>query len=136
MEIYLTWLTQSATVLKSLLAERKNDKEIYPGDKKLIAFGDPVYENENDSSRVSAKAYKRLEYSGKEIENIASYFKKGNAEIYLRNDATEENVKREGELKKFNYIHQNPISAVLYSQGIITLKRMDSSGHLKYLILT
>jgi len=51
------------------------------------------------------KSYKRLEYSGKEIENIASLFKKGNAEVYLRNDATEENVKKEGELKKFNYIH-------------------------------
>jgi len=113
--------TQSATVLKSLLAERKNDKEIYPGDKKLIAFGDPVYENENDSSRVSAKAYKRLEYSGKEIENIASYFKKGNAEIYLRNDATEENVKREGELKKFNYIH-------FATHGIIDESKPDFSS--------
>ncbi len=113
--------TQSASVLKSLLTERKNDKEIYPGDKKLIAFGDPVYENENDSSRVSAKAYKRLEYSGKEIENIASYFKKGNAEIYLRNDATEENVKREGELKKFNYIH-------FATHGIIDESKPDFSS--------
>ena len=31
--------------------------------------------------------------------------KKENADIYLRGDATEENVKREGELKKFNYVH-------------------------------
>jgi CHAT domain-containing protein len=49
--------------------------------------------------------YQRLEYSAREIENIASLFKKGNADIYLRGDATEENVKREGELKKFNYVH-------------------------------
>jgi CHAT domain-containing protein len=112
---------QSASVLKSLLAERKKDKEIYPGDKKLIAFGDPVYENENDSSHASAKAYKRLEYSAKEIENIASFFKKGNVEIYLRDDATEENVKREGELKKFNYIH-------FATHGIIDESKPDFSS--------
>ena len=70
---------------------------------------------------MSAKAYKRLEYSGKEIENIASYFKKGNAEIYLRNDATEENVKREGELKKFNYIH-------FATHGIIDESKPDFSS--------
>jgi CHAT domain-containing protein len=96
---------QSASVLKSLLSEQKGIKETDSDNKKLIAFGDPVYENVNDTSRSFAGNYKRLEYSGKEIENIASYFKKGNAEVYLRNDATEENVKREGELKKFNYIH-------------------------------
>jgi Uncharacterized protein conserved in bacteria len=96
---------QSASVLKSLLSEQAGAKISDPDNKKLIAFGDPVYENENDTSGATVKSYKRLEYSGKEVENIASYFKKGNAEIYLRNDATEENVKREGELKKFNYIH-------------------------------
>ncbi len=96
---------QSASVLRSLLSEQTGEKQSDPVNKKLIAFGDPVYENSDDTSRSSVKSYKRLEYSGKEVENIASFFKKGNAEIYLRNDATEENVKREGELKKFNYVH-------------------------------
>jgi CHAT domain-containing protein/Tfp pilus assembly protein PilF len=96
---------QSAAVLKRLLSEHKEMRESGSENKKLIAFGDPVYENENDTSRLSVQTYKRLEYSGKEIENIASYFKKGNADIYLRDNATEDNVKREGELKKFNYIH-------------------------------
>lgn len=96
---------QSASVLKSLLSEQKGIKGSDTDNKKLIAFGDPVYENANDTSRSSGYSYKRLEYSGKEIENIASSFKKGNVEVYLRNDATEENVKREGELKKFNYVH-------------------------------
>jgi len=96
---------QSASVLKSLLSEQKSIKDTDSDNKKFVAFGDPVYENANDTSGLSVKSYKRLEYSGKEIENIASLFKKGNAEVYLRNDATEENVKKEGELKKFNYIH-------------------------------
>jgi CHAT domain-containing protein/Tfp pilus assembly protein PilF len=96
---------QSASVLKSLLSEQSGVRQADPGNKKLVAFGDPVYENGNDMSRSSSKNYQRLEYTGKEIENIASLFKKGNADIYLRGDATEENVKREGELKKFNYVH-------------------------------
>jgi CHAT domain-containing protein len=64
-----------------------------------------VYENENDLAVVPEKGYQRLKYSGEEVKNIASFFKEGNAEIYLRENATEENVKRAGELKKFNYIH-------------------------------
>jgi CHAT domain-containing protein/uncharacterized protein HemY len=96
---------QSASVLKSLISEKSVAKISEPDNKKLVAFGDPVYKSENDTSRSSAGNYQRLEFSAKEIENIASLFKKGNADIYLRNDATEENVKREGELKKFNYVH-------------------------------
>jgi CHAT domain-containing protein/tetratricopeptide (TPR) repeat protein len=96
---------QSASVLKSLLSGQKEVRLSDPGNKKLVAFGDPVYQNSNDTSQTSLETYKRLDNSGKEIENIASFFKKGNADTYLRNDATEENVKRDDELKKFNYVH-------------------------------
>jgi CHAT domain-containing protein/Tfp pilus assembly protein PilF len=96
---------QSASVLKSLLSEQSELKQSDPEDKNIVAFGDPLYETVTDTSRSSAKNYQRLEFSGKEIGNIATLFKKGNADIYLRGDATEENVKREGELKKFNYVH-------------------------------
>ncbi|MFH0841466.1 MAG: CHAT domain-containing tetratricopeptide repeat protein [Bacteroidota bacterium] len=93
---------QSASVLKYLLTEKTGNETDKSGSKKIIAFGDPVIKNE---SSISVINYPRLEYSGKEIENIASFFKKGNAEICLRDDATEENVKRESVLKKFNYVH-------------------------------
>lgn len=96
---------QSASVLKNLLSMKSETGKEISTDKKLIAFGDPVYENENDSTVLPGKGYQRLKYSGEEVKNIASFFKQGSAEIFLRNDATEENVKREGELKKFNYIH-------------------------------
>jgi len=112
---------QSASVLKSLLSEQKGIKGTDSGNKKLIAFGDPVYGNENDTSHSSVKSYKRLEYSGEEIKNIASFFKNGNAEIYLRKDATEENVKREGALKKFNYIH-------FATHGFIDESKPDNSS--------
>ena len=105
MKKYPVSYAQSASVLKSLLAEKSGVSQTDPGNRKLVAFGDPVYETVNDSSHSSSKNFQRLEYSGKEIENIASLFKKGNTDLYLRGDATEENVKREGELKKFNYVH-------------------------------
>jgi CHAT domain-containing protein len=105
MKKYPVSYAQSASVLKSLLSEKSGVSQTYPGNRKLVAFGDPVYDSANDSSGTSANKYQRLECSAKEIENIASLFKKGNADIYLRGDATEENVKREGELKKFNYVH-------------------------------
>ena len=112
---------QSASVLKSLLSEQTESNTSDLGNKKLVAFGDPVYENINDTSRAPLINYKRLEFSGKEVENIASFFKKGNADIYLKNDATEENVKREGELKKFNYIH-------FATHGIIDEAKPDFSS--------
>lgn len=93
---------QSASVLKTLIAQQAKRKESATEKKKLLAFGDPLYE---DSSRLSAVKYPRLEFSGKEIENIASYFTGGSSETYLRNKATEENLKRNNELNKFNYIH-------------------------------
>ena len=96
---------QSASVLKNLLSMKPETEKGKHVNKKLIAFGDPVYENENDSTVLPGKGYQRLKHSGEEVKNIASLFKEGSAEIFLRNDATEENVKREGELKKFNYIH-------------------------------
>ena len=94
---------QSASVIKSLLSENEAGK-IKPGDKKLIAFGDPVYEKPDSLLTASGKSFNRLEYSGQEITKIASFFKKGDSEIYLRENATEENVKKSN-LEKFNYLH-------------------------------
>ena len=93
---------QSASVLKTLLAQNVNGDKDGNESKKLLAFGDPVYEDTLLNSQVK---YPRLEFSGEEVKNIASFFKKGSAKIYLRNDATEENAKREGEMGKLNYIH-------------------------------
>jgi CHAT domain-containing protein/Tfp pilus assembly protein PilF/uncharacterized protein YaaR (DUF327 family) len=93
---------QSASVLKTLISEKEKGKESGVKSKKLLAFGDPVYE---DTLNKSWAKYPRLEFSGREIENIASFFRGGSPEIYLRNNATEENLKRNSELDKFNYIH-------------------------------
>jgi len=90
---------QSASVLRSLLADQS---ESTTAAKKLIAFGDPVYEDQDGNFEFH---YSRLEFSGKEIENIESYFEKASSEVYVRDKATEQNVKKEGGLTKFDYVH-------------------------------
>ena len=94
---------QSASVLKSLLSPMTTASNSGSGSKRIIAFGDPAYEE--DPAIVAAQGYRRLEYSGEEVKKIASFFKPGSYEIFLNKEATEENVKREGELKKYNYLH-------------------------------
>jgi CHAT domain-containing protein/Tfp pilus assembly protein PilF len=93
---------QSASVLKTLISQHDNTGEKAAKSENLLAFGDPLY----GDSLFNAKAkYPRLEYSGKEIENIASFFKAGSSNVYLRDKATEENLKQKNDLDKFNYIH-------------------------------
>jgi CHAT domain-containing protein len=92
---------QSASVLKALILKPEEVRQGAVG-KRLLAFGDPLYED--TLSNILAK-YPRLEFSGKEIENIASFFSTGSSEIYVRSRATEENLKRNSALNEFNYIH-------------------------------
>ncbi len=96
---------QSASVLKSLLSEKSVDGTEDTGNKRLIAFGDPVYENQNKTSVASGNRFNRLEYSGEEVKKIASFFNEGSSDIYLGNDANEENVKMENRLHNYNYVH-------------------------------
>jgi CHAT domain-containing protein len=93
---------QSASVLKTLLVQNLKEYESDNESKKILAFGDPVYEDTLINSQVK---YARLQFSGEEVKNIVSFFKKGSSRIYLRNDATEENAKNGGVMQKFNYIH-------------------------------
>ena len=95
---------QSASVLKNLFSEHA-EKMSDQRNARLVAFGDPYYENIGDTSPAKRNNYKRLEYSGKEVQNIASFFKQGNTDIFLRNEAKEGNVKKAGALKKGNYLH-------------------------------
>jgi CHAT domain-containing protein len=96
---------QSSSVLKSLIEEQKRAGAAGKSSKKLIAFGDPVYEKKDNVSFITREGLSRLEHSGIEVEKIASLFPDGDSNTYLREKATEENVKREGELAKFSYIH-------------------------------
>jgi CHAT domain-containing protein/tetratricopeptide (TPR) repeat protein len=93
---------QSASVLKSLISKPEEAARQKAVGKRLLAIGDPLYEDTLFNVRVK---YPRLEFSGKEIENIASFFPTGSTEIYVRNRATEENFKHNSALSEFNYLH-------------------------------
>jgi CHAT domain-containing protein len=112
---------QSASILKSLLAEYRGRSGTRPGNTGLIAFGDPVYGDTYDSLQSVRRNLSRLEYSGREVEKIASLFGDGASELFLGENATEENVKREGELKKYKYVH-------FATHGIIDEKKPDLSS--------
>ncbi len=93
---------QSASVLKTIISNPEEEAKQKAVGKRLLAMGDPLYEDTLFNARIK---YPRLEFTGKEIENIASYFSAGSSEIYLRDKATEENFKRNSALNEFNYIH-------------------------------
>ena len=59
--------------------------------KDILAFGDPYFgaDEEEESAKVL-----RLKYSGLEIERIAALFKKTKIDIFRRNEATEERLKK------------------------------------------
>ena len=95
---------QSASVLKGLLSMKSASGKTKAAERKLLAFGDPVYDSPG-SVTITGEKLSRLIYSGEEVEKIASLFKPGNSEIYLKEKATEENVKRDGNLAGFNYLH-------------------------------
>jgi CHAT domain-containing protein/tetratricopeptide (TPR) repeat protein len=119
---------QSANVLYNLLATRDDESNTDNINHGLIAFGDPVYANENDPDFLIRKGLGRLEYSGREVERIACFFPEKESKTFLRETATEENLKTEHDLAKFKYIHfathglideQNPdFSSLVFTQGI------------------
>ena len=63
----------------------------------------------------------RLKYSGIEVNNIAKLFPSGNADLLLRGSATEEKVKEEGILEKYQYVH-------FATHGIVNERKPDFSG--------
>lgn len=95
----------SSSVLKNLLEQSRANGQGYKTGHNLIAFGDPVYNEFPDSSSETRKGFNRLEHSGNEVKQIASLFQGGSAELFLRENASEENVKKEGALSPFRYLH-------------------------------
>lgn len=96
---------QSASVLRSLIDKTISRKKAKPDKRSLVAFGDPVYGNTKISQGLREVKLNRLEYSGKEVEAIASYFKEGECDIFLGVDATEDNLKNSLNLQHAGYLH-------------------------------
>jgi len=109
---------QSAGILKTLFTKQAGRKESTGQNKRLLAFGDPVYE---DTLNTLIVKYPRLGFSGREVEAIASFFDPGSSDIYLRDKATEESFKQKDNLQEFNYLH-------FATHGIIDEDKPDLSS--------
>lgn len=86
---------QSASAYVSMIADRSTSSRKQHQIKELVAFGDPNYQGK----------YKRLEYSGEEVESIAALFPEDQVRTYTQEAATEDNVKNRNGLSEYKYIH-------------------------------
>lgn len=126
----------SSSVLKNLLEQGDYNPMKEGTQENLIAFGDPIYQDENGPTEMRS-GLRRLPYSEKEVTGIAALFREGSAEVYLREKATEDLVKKEGILIPFRYIHfathglmdeQNPENSSL----VLTMETEGvEDGHLQ-----
>ncbi len=102
---------QSASVYLSMVENRPTSSYTGLEMKELVAFGDPVYGGK----------FKRLEYSGKEIENIAALFPDAMVKTFIREEATEEQAKEEKMLSEYKHIH-------FATHGVMDEKNPEKSG--------
>jgi len=100
-EDYKIAYTPSISSLREIIRhERLSDMK---PKKDLLAFGDPFFGSDEEvaSARDTSKASRpvgafsvsRLEYSGQEVERIASLFKKTKSDTFKRKEASEEKLK-------------------------------------------
>lgn len=122
--------SQSASVLRSLILER--DRRDQHARKAFVAFGDPIFAEEEPAEAKELRTSKepfvdsqraglaRLKYSGIEVERIARLFPAGQAETFLRGQASEEEVKQ-GALADYRYVH-------FATHGLINDRKPDFSS--------
>ncbi len=100
-EDYKIAYTPSISSLREII-RHKRISEIKPK-KDLLAFGDPFFGSDEEvaSARASSQSISpvgafnvsRLEFSGMEVERIASLFKKTKIDVFKRKEASEEKLK-------------------------------------------
>lgn len=95
---------QSASVLNSIMSNQAERVKVKSADKKLIAFGDPVYDREYSPKAPGGQNFSNLDFSLQEIEKIADCFEEGNAGIFTGDSATEDRIKGT-DFGQFNYLH-------------------------------
>jgi CHAT domain-containing protein/Tfp pilus assembly protein PilF len=81
----------SSTILMHMPSSVQTDGRSRPG---LLAFGDPAFLSKRP----------RLEYSAREVQNIASLFEPSEADVFTRNEASEQRIKSMS-LDPYRYIH-------------------------------
>ena len=119
---------QSASILEQLSAGRasRNNAEM----KGLLAFGDPVFASELESMGTDQASFllgsdvaslARLPFSGEEVISISQYFTEGDADVFLRDAATEDQIKSDEIMGRYKYLH-------LATHGLVDERRPDFSS--------
>ena len=96
----------------SVLAELQNEQRA-TAPRKFIAFGDPVYEQRAEALTVSTLRnagaarlnFQPLPHSREEVAGIAKLFADTDRELFVGEDASEENVKAPERLKHYRMVH-------------------------------
>jgi CHAT domain-containing protein/Tfp pilus assembly protein PilF len=102
---------QSASVYLSMLEQSSAARAANTEMIELVAFGDPDYKD----------TYKRLEFSGEEVQGIAGLFPEGSVRTFLGEGATEENAKTNNLLPAAKRIH-------FATHGVVDDKNPGRSG--------
>jgi CHAT domain-containing protein/Tfp pilus assembly protein PilF len=120
----------SASVLDGLREPRPAPLADAPPSMELVAFGDPIYPSAQVASDplrgdVSPWTVADLPGSGREVQAIADLYSTSEVALYLRENATEENVKANRLLQNAQRIH-------FATHGVVD----EAHPHLSGLILT
>ncbi len=117
----------SASVLMQLKNDESERERSF--DKQLIAFGDPDFGDlDGQGAADASSAYpavrfglERLPHSGTEVRTIAALFAPDEGDVYLRAEAAEEQIKADGALQDYRFVH-------FATHGIVDEQRPDFSG--------
>jgi CHAT domain-containing protein/Tfp pilus assembly protein PilF len=131
----------SVSVLTSL---RDDQKGTGAPQKTFVAYANPNYDQQ-DTSTIAAVFRSvgdgqqlkllRLPRSRDEVEGIAKLFAKGQADLYLEDFASEENVKAKDRLSQYRIVHFSAHGLVnekrpRFSGIMLSLPKMDKEGNL------
>ena len=119
----------SASVLATLAAAPAGERASGEPGKLFVAFADPAYGLAEGLAPSAARASSperlgalpRLVESGREVEEIAGLFGADRSALYLREAATEANVKQSAELRTARWVH-------FAAHGLIDEERPEKSG--------
>src|SRR5262249_28645488 len=113
----------SASVLYTL---EKNQEPAGGSQKKFLAFADPAYEQERkgrplpSGDRNRSRGLQRIRFSGEEVRRIAALYDRKESDLFLRQEATEDNLKAL-DLTQYQTIH-------LAAHGLVNEARPEFSA--------
>src|SRR5262249_34178536 len=92
----------------SILHQLQNQKKPIGGQKKILVFADPIYPSEQVKNQYETRGTEtlvRLPYSSQEAADVATIMGKEKSDLFLREQASEDNFKYKVKLDDYKIIH-------------------------------